>query len=125
VWRPAGRQRVQVAYGARANGSRQLLGFLRSRGESQAAWKGLLMDLYRRGLEGRNLKLIITDGCEGLAAALSMVYCLHTNCRLTSIKFSVRNFLPLAPPVFTPHHAHRLPGGRGRQNFFASTPFNA
>lgn len=76
VRRPAGRQRVQmlVAYGVRADGSRQLLGFVRSRGESQAAWEGLLMDLYRRGLEGRNLQLIITDGCEGLAAALQTVY---------------------------------------------------
>ena len=76
VRRPAGRQRVQmlVAYGVRADGSRQLLGFLRSRGESQAAWEGLLMDLYRRGLEGRNLQLIITDGCEGLAAAIQTVY---------------------------------------------------
>jgi putative transposase len=76
VRRPAGRQRVQmlVAYGVRADGSRQLLGFLRSRGESQAAWEGLLEDLYRRGLEGRNLQLIITDGCEGLAAALQTVY---------------------------------------------------
>ncbi len=84
VRRPAGRQRVQmlVAYGVRADGSRQLLGFLRSRGESQAAWEGLLMDLYRRGLEGRPLKLIITDGCEGLAAALQTVYpqVLHQRC---------------------------------------------
>ena len=76
VRRPAGRQRVQmlVAYGVRADGSRQLLGFLHSRGESQAAWEGLLMDLYRRGLEGSHLQLIITDGCEGLAAALQTVY---------------------------------------------------
>lgn len=76
VRRPAGRQRVQmlVAYGVRADGSRRLLGFLRSRGESQAAWEGLLRDLYRRGLEGTNLQLIITDGCEGLAAALQTVY---------------------------------------------------
>lgn len=76
VRRPAGRQRVQmlVAYGVRADGSRRLLGFLRSRGESQAGWEGLLEDLYRRGLEGRNLKLIVTDGCEGLAAALQTVY---------------------------------------------------
>ncbi|TAM83435.1 MAG: hypothetical protein EPN47_04815 [Acidobacteria bacterium] len=63
-----------VAYGVRADGSRQLLGFLRSQGESQAAWEGLLEDLYRRGLERRNLKLVITDGCEGLAAALRTIY---------------------------------------------------
>ena len=84
VRRPAGRQRVQmlVAYGVRADGRRQLLGFLRSRGESQAAWEGLLEDLYRRGLEGKNLKLIVTDGCEGLAAALQTVYpqVLHQRC---------------------------------------------
>jgi putative transposase len=76
VRRPAGRQCVQmlVAYGVRANGTRQLLGFTRSRGESQAAWEGLLNDLRRRGLAGDKLKLIITDGCAGLAAAIETVY---------------------------------------------------
>jgi putative transposase len=76
VRRPSGPKRVQmlVAYGVRQDGSRQLLAFLRSQGESQAAWEGLLQDLYRRGLEGRNLLLIVTDGCPGLAAALQTVY---------------------------------------------------
>jgi putative transposase len=76
VRRPGGRKRVQmlVAYGVRANGSRQLLAFLRTTGESQAAWEGFLQDLYRRGLVGRNLLLIVTDGCAGLAAALQTVY---------------------------------------------------
>lgn len=76
VRRPTGRKRVQllVAYGVRANGSRQLLAFVRSQGESQAAWEGLLEDLYRRGLEGQKLKLIVTDGCAGLIAALQTVY---------------------------------------------------
>jgi putative transposase len=76
VRRPNGRNRVQllVAYGVRANGTRQLLAFTRSTGESQAAWEGLLLDLYRRGLEGRQLQLVVTDGCAGLAAALQTVY---------------------------------------------------
>jgi putative transposase len=76
VRRPTGRKRVQllVAYGVRADGSRQLLAFVRSQGESQAAWEGLLEDLYRRGLEGQKLKLIVTDGCAGLMAALQTVY---------------------------------------------------
>ena len=51
--------------------TRQLLAFLRSSGESQQAWEGLLRDLYRRGLEGQQLKLIVTDGCAGLAAAIA------------------------------------------------------
>jgi len=48
VRRPAGRKRVQmlVAYGIRQDGSRHLLAFLRSQGESQADWEGLLEDLY-------------------------------------------------------------------------------
>jgi putative transposase len=76
VRRPAGRKRVQmlVAYGVRRDGTRHLLAFLRSQGESQADWEGLLQDLYRRGLEGKHLALIITDGCAGLAAAIPTVY---------------------------------------------------
>jgi transposase-like protein len=76
VRRPAGRKRVQmlVAYGVRRDGSRQLLAFQRSSGESQVAWEGLLQDLYRRGLEGKNLALIVTDGCPGLAAVIQVVY---------------------------------------------------
>lgn len=76
VRRPAGRQRVQmlVAYGVRADGSRQLLAFLRTRGESQAGWEGFLGDLYRRGVKGQKLQLVVTDGCPGLAAALQTVY---------------------------------------------------
>jgi putative transposase len=76
VRRPSGRQRVQmlVAYGVRRDGTRQLLAFLQTRGESQADWEGLLQDLYRRGLEGKHLQLIVTDGCAGLAAALQTVY---------------------------------------------------
>ena len=74
--RPAGRKRAHmlVAYGVRRDGTRHLLAFLRSQGESQADWEGLLEDLYRRGLEGRQLGLIVTDGCPGLAAAIRMVY---------------------------------------------------
>jgi putative transposase len=84
VRRPAGRKRVHmlVAYGVRRDGSRQLLAFMRSQGESQSDWEGLLEDLYRRGLEGRNLQLIVTDGCAGLAAAITTVYprALHQRC---------------------------------------------
>jgi putative transposase len=76
VRRPAGRQHVQmlVAYGVRQDGTRQLLGFVRTQGESQAHWEALLEDLYRRGLKGDRLLLIVTDGCPGLAAAIQTVY---------------------------------------------------
>src|SRR6058998_3861152 len=84
IRRSAGRKRVQmlVAYGVRRDGTRQLLAFLRSSGESQSAWEGLLGDLYGRGLRGQNLLLIVTDGCAGLAAAIPTVYprALHQRC---------------------------------------------
>ncbi len=76
VRRPDGRKRVHmlVAYGVRRDGTRHLLAFMRSQGESQAEWEGLLQDLYQRGLQGRHLGLIVTDGCPGLAAAIQTVY---------------------------------------------------
>ena len=76
VRRPSGRKRVQmlVAYGVKHDGRRQLLAFLRSSGESQAAWEGFLNHLYTRGLYGKRLLLIVTDGCPGLAAAIQTVY---------------------------------------------------
>ncbi len=76
VRRPSGRKSVQmlVAYGVKHDGRRQLLAFLRSSGESQAAWEGFLNHLYQRGLTGKRLLLMVTDGCPGLAAAIQTVY---------------------------------------------------
>jgi len=72
----AGRKRVHmlVAYGVKQDGSRRLLAFMRSQGESQHAWEGFLQDLYKRGLQGQKTRLIVTDGCPGLAAAIQTVY---------------------------------------------------
>ena len=81
VRRAFGPQRVLllVAYGVRSNGQRPaiLLGGLalvRARGESQTAWEGFLWDLQQRGLCGRQLQLVLSDGCAGLAAAMETVY---------------------------------------------------
>jgi putative transposase len=76
VRRAFGPQKVLllVAYGVRSDGRRELLAFVRAKSESQAAWEGLLNDLYRRGLRGQRLQLVITDGCPGLAAAIPAVY---------------------------------------------------
>ena len=65
---------VLVAYGITVFGQRELLAFRQAASESQAAWEAFLNDLYRRGLEGTNLQLIVTDGCKGLHAALDVVY---------------------------------------------------
>lgn len=76
VRRAFGPQRVLllVAYGVRADGSRQLLAFTRARAESQASWEAFLWDLQERGLAGQQLQMIISDGCAGLAAAIETIY---------------------------------------------------
>jgi putative transposase len=76
VRRAFGPQRVLllVAYGVRADGSRQLLAFTRTRGESQASWEAFLWDLHERGLAGGPLQMVISDGCAGLAAAIETIY---------------------------------------------------
>jgi transposase-like protein len=65
---------VLVAYGLRADGTRQLVDFRLSIAESREQWEVFLEDLYRRGLEGKYLQLIVTDGCPGLASAIEIVY---------------------------------------------------
>lgn len=65
---------ILAAYGITVFGKKELIAFKIADSESQAAWEAFLNDLYKRGLKGENLKLIITDGCKGLKAALDTVF---------------------------------------------------
>lgn len=65
---------VLVAYGLTVFGQRVLLSFRQAHSESASAWEAFLNDLYRRGLAGTNLRLVVTDGCKGLHAALAVVF---------------------------------------------------
>jgi len=65
---------VLCAYGITALGQRELVSFRQASSESEAQWLTFLQDLYHRGLEGKHLHLITTDGCPGLHNALEMVY---------------------------------------------------
>jgi putative transposase len=68
------RRVVLVAYGISSSGRRELLAYRLAEGESEAAWTAFLQELYLRGLAGRRLRLVITDGSTGLAAAVGLVY---------------------------------------------------
>ncbi|MCX7996007.1 MAG: transposase [candidate division WOR-3 bacterium] len=65
---------VLVAYGIRVDGVREVVDFRVVKSESESEWFGFLNSLYQRGLEGRFLRLIITDGGKGLMGALAMIY---------------------------------------------------
>jgi putative transposase len=67
------RRMVLVAYGVRPNGQREIIDYHFAYGESEAAWLEFLQGLFNRGLEGKHLRLIISDGGKGLRAALPVV----------------------------------------------------
>jgi putative transposase len=103
-----------VAYGIQRDGHRQLIAFMRAKSESQNGWEGLLNDLKERGLGGRHLQLIVTDGCAGLAAALETVYprVLHQRCwvhKMRNILERVRRrdydaVKTMAQAIYQAHH---------------------
>ena len=65
---------VLCAYGITTYGKRCLIAFEQVRAESETCCEAFLESLYRRGLEGKRLKLIVTDGSPGLLRGLELVY---------------------------------------------------
>lgn len=65
---------VLVAYGITCFGFREIISFRQVGKESKTKWVAFLEDLRRRGLEGKNLKLITIDGHKGLISAVDEVY---------------------------------------------------
>ena len=65
---------VLVAYGITIFGKKELIAFRIANAESTSACEGFLNDLFRRGLEGKNLKMVITDGSKGFISAIELVY---------------------------------------------------
>jgi transposase-like protein len=68
------RRLVLVAYGVRADGSREMIDYQLSQSESESNWQKFLTHLSARGLVGKSLKLIVSDGCKGLQNAIDTVY---------------------------------------------------
>ena len=68
------RRMVLCAYGVTAEGRRELIDFLIVKAEGEDTWKTFLLNLYRRGLTGENLRLVATDGQKGAAKAIAFVW---------------------------------------------------
>jgi transposase-like protein len=68
------RRPVLVALGIRPDGKKEIIDFRLAPGESTLSWEAFVNDLYRRGLTGKGVKLIVADGGAGLLAALPLVY---------------------------------------------------
>jgi transposase-like protein len=70
----AERWQLLVAYGIRADGRRELIGFAKYPSESTQCWQTFLENLKMRGLKGDALQLIILDGSKGLWQAVQTIY---------------------------------------------------
>ena len=69
------RRVVLVAYGILPQGRREVIAYqFAYNGESEASWVEFLQDLFLRGLEGKKLRLIVSDGGKGLGAAIPVVF---------------------------------------------------
>ena len=73
---PAGvkKRLVLCAYGITSQGQRALVSLRQETAESGAQWEAFLRGLYEGRLEGKGLRLVITDGCPGLHRVLNTVY---------------------------------------------------
>ncbi len=76
-YRVGGRVRKSVALvamGIKEDLTKEIIDFQIVGSESKVKWEGFLNYLFKRGFEGKKLKLVITDGCPGLIYALDIVY---------------------------------------------------
>jgi transposase-like protein len=87
---------ILVCYGITQFGKRELIDFeITAKGESEAAWEGFINRLYRRGLEGKQLKLAVTDGNKGTGRALDLIYPFVSRQRCWAHKMrNVSSYLP-------------------------------
>ena len=60
--------------GVTLDNKKEIVAFKLAKGETEEEVTALLNDIYRRGLEGKQLKLIASDGAKGIRSAINMVY---------------------------------------------------
>lgn len=65
---------ILFALGVTKDGRQEIISFKLAKGETEEEYTSFLNDLYRRGLKGKSLELLIQDGSEAITTAVNMVY---------------------------------------------------
>jgi transposase-like protein len=65
---------VLFILGITLDNKKEIVAFKLARKETEEEVTALLNDVYRRGLEGKYLKLVASDGAKGIRSAINMVY---------------------------------------------------
>lgn len=68
------RRLILVVYGIKLDGTREIIDYTFARSEKEEHWLRFFTNLQHRGLEGKNLQLITTDGCGGLGNAIAVSF---------------------------------------------------
>lgn len=84
---------ILAAYGITIFGRKELISFRIANAESTSACESFLNDLFRRGIKGENLKMIITDGSKGFISAIELVYpcALHQRCWVHKLRNATKH----------------------------------
>jgi len=65
---------ILFVMGITLDNQKEMIAFKLASGETEQEVESLLNDLYRRGLEGKHLKVVGSDGAKGIKAAIKTVY---------------------------------------------------
>lgn len=68
------RRPVLVALGITKENRKEIIDFRLAKSESQAEWDRFLTSLFKRGLTGEGLEILVVDGGKGLQTALPIVW---------------------------------------------------
>ena len=65
---------ILFVLGITLDNKKEIIAFKLAKGETEAEVSGLLNDIYRRGLEGKHVKVVASDGAQGIRQAILLVY---------------------------------------------------
>ena len=65
---------ILFVLGITLDNKKEIIAFKLAKGETEAEVSGLPNDIYRRGLEGKHLKAVASDGAPGIKQAIALVY---------------------------------------------------
>jgi len=65
---------ILFVLGITLDNKKEIIAFKLAKGETEREVSGLLNDIYRRGLEGKHVKVVASDGALGIKQAISLVY---------------------------------------------------
>jgi len=65
---------ILFVLGITLDNKKEIMAFKLAKGETEQEVSGLLNDLYRRGLEGKHVKVVASDGAPGIKQGIALVY---------------------------------------------------